>query len=62
MSSSREKKYLRAIKALETAAKAMSELPLGDARGEDDPRFKLRREMSEYAGYLDSVTWWRDGK
>jgi hypothetical protein len=60
MSSAREKKYLRAIKALTAAAEAMSELPIADARGGDDPRFTLRRDIDEYAEYLDRATWWRD--
>jgi hypothetical protein len=40
----------------------VSELPIADARGEDDPRFKLRREMEEYAEYLDGATWWKERK
>jgi hypothetical protein len=46
----REKKYLRAIKTLKAAAEAMSELPIADARGGDDPRFNLCRDIEDIYG------------
>lgn len=58
----RERRYLRLIKALKEAIAAMEAVSEHEQiRSSDDSRVRLKRDMDEYASYLDSVSWWRSG-
>lgn len=64
MSKAREKRYRRLISALRAAEKAASDvlwldLPRDESERQDHSLKRLRDGMGEYAGYLDSATWWR---
>lgn len=55
---SSERKYLRAIRAMDAARKAIMDLT--DARTEsDDQRLTLATKLREYADYLENAKWWR---
>jgi hypothetical protein len=62
MSKAREARFRRLIKALANADDALSAViahePIGEA---DDSRIRLRRDIAEYADYLDRATWWKAG-
>ena len=52
-----ERQVLAAIKAMDKARDALAPLlHLDDA---NDSVMRLRSDLAEYAGYLESATWWR---
>ena len=55
----RHRRYERAIVAMWKAHQALGEIMELQAPG-DDSRTVLRNQIGEYAGYLETATWWRD--
>lgn len=63
MSKARERAVLRAIKASQAAADALSAtLDHMPAERADDQRIRLGGELREWAGFMEQATWWRADK
>lgn len=60
MSKARIKRFERLIKALTEAGDAMAAVIANEPIDGNDSRSLLRREIEEYAGYLERATWWRE--
>lgn len=54
-----EKQIRKAIKAMDAARDALNAITVDDPR---DSVSRLRRDLSEYADYLEKATWWRKDK
>lgn len=55
-----EKQVMKAIKAMDAARDALA--PLVHRDEANDSVMRLRTDLAEYAGYLESATWWRNEK
>jgi hypothetical protein len=58
-SKARERRMIRLIKSLNEAASALSAVTAHEPIDGNDSRARLRREIEEYAAYLERATWWR---
>lgn len=53
-----EKQVMKAIKAMDACRDALGPLCRADDTANNSV-IRLRTDLAEYAGYLESATWWR---